>query len=283
MYKELKNKMINLQYSLPRQQQKVCGYVIENIDDISKMTIQELSQKSNVGTATISRFIEKLGYDKYPDFINSIIRYNYDNKENTWWHLKKSLQEDSEDANSLIKVGNSSISDIKKMINKQNLKEYNKLLHLLLHADKLYFLGMRTSKSISFYFEMMLKGILKDTFQLSWNPDFIYDNSLRFSEDDALVIIALSPYSKQCIDFVNYCRQETNISVALITDVETCPIIKNCDTYLVAGQSNNRYSVIPIIALLESIIIDLGKKQSESISRISKLNEIHRKRNITTT
>lgn len=283
MYKKIKNKMITLQHNLPKQQRKACEYVIKNIDDIPTMSIQELSRESNVGTATILRFIEKLGYEKYSDFKNNVMRYNYDNKENTWWHLEKSLQENRGEENSLIKVGNGSMKDIETMINKQNIEKYNVFLDLLLQSEKVYFLGMRTSKSISFYYEMMLEGILDNTIQLSWNPDFIYDKSAKFKKSDVLIIIALSPYSKQCIDFVSYCKFQTNISIVLITDVETCPMINDCDTYFVVGQSNDRYSIIPTIAFIEATIIDLGKKQSKSIDNISQLNAIHRKENITTT
>ncbi len=275
------DKLTTIQFDLPKQQKKVCKYIIEHLDDASTMTINELAATSEVGTTTVLRFIEKVGYKKYPDFKKDAIQYVFNRKKKTWWHLQKSLEEMDDTENSIVKVGNSSIEDIESMIRKLNTEEYDTFLQTMLDANKVYFLGMRTSKSIAFYFEMMLRGILDNLGQLSWNPEFLYDDSLNFKETDSMVIIALSPYSTQTIDFVKYCREQTDVSIALITDLETCPMIPYSDTYLIAGQSKKRYSIIPVIAIVESLIIDLGKNEPNSIAKIKQLNEIHSDNTIT--
>lgn len=276
------DKLTTIQFDLPKQQQKVCKYIIEHIDDASTMTINEVATRSEVGTTTVLRFIEKVGYKKYPDFKKDAIQYVFNRKKNTWWHLQKSLEEMDDTENAIVTVGNSSIQDIESMVRNLNTEEYASFLKTLLDSTNVYFLGMRTSKSIAFYFEMMLRGILDQLGQLSWNPEFLYDESLNFKKGDTVVVIALSPYSTQTIDFVKYCYEQTAASIALITDLETCPMIQYSDTYLIAGQSKKRYSIIPVIAIVEALIIDLGKNQPDSITKIKKLNEIHLDNNITT-
>jgi len=279
---DLKDKLIAIQNKLPRQQQSLCKYVIKNIDDVSTMTINELSKNSQVGTTTILRFIHKVGYKKYPDFKKDIIKYAFNNKKNTWWHLQKSFEEIDDSENSMMKVGYSSIQDIESMLGELDLKQYTQFLNMLLQSKNLYFLGMRTSVSIALYFELMLRGIRDNVTQLSGNNDFLYDESLKFHQNDLLIVIALSPYTKQSIDFVKYCRNHKDISIALITDIETCPIIPDSDAHLVVGQSKNRYSIIPAITLIESLIIDLGKKHPDSVAKISELNRVHQDNHITT-
>lgn len=279
---DLKDRLIAIQNDLPRQQQSLCKYVIKNIDDVSTMTINELSKNSQVGTTTILRFIDKIGYKKYPDFKKDIIKYAFNNKKNTWWHLQKSLEEIDESENSMMKVGYSSIQDIESMLGELDLKQYTHFLNMLFQSKNLYFLGMRTSISIALYFELMLRGIRDNMTQLSGNNDFLYDESLKFNQGDLLIVIALSPYTKQSIDFVKYCRSHKDISIALITDIETCPIIPDSDAHLVVGQSKNRYSIIPAIALIESLIIDSGKKHPDSVAKISELNKVHQDNHITT-
>ncbi|WP_160112384.1 MurR/RpiR family transcriptional regulator [Salicibibacter kimchii] len=229
-----------------------------------------------------SERIEKIGYKKYPQFKNDIIKYVFNNKKNTWWHLKKSSEDMDEVDHSLGKVGKSSIEDIESVLREVDSKEYETFLNVLLEAEKVHFLGMRTSKSLALYFEMMLGGILDNLNQLSLNSDFIYDESLKFKEGDVLMIIALSPYAKQTIDFVKYCRKQMNINIVVITDLESSPIIEDSDAYLIAVQSKNRYSIIPALTLMESLIIDLGKNQPNSVEKISRLNQIHRENDITT-
>lgn len=282
MEHNLKDKLIEIQHNLPKQQQKICKFMINHIDEVTTMTITELSERSEVGTTTILRLIEKIGYNSYLQFKNDLIKYNYNDKKNTWWHLKKSLEELDEAETSLVKAAKNSVEDIESMVKKVNMDEYHKFIELLLHANQVHFLGLRTSKSIALYFEMMLKGILDHVNQLSLHPDFLYDDSLCFNKNDVLVIIALSPYTKQTIDFITYCKKHTDVSIALIMDLETSPVLPYSDAHLIVGQSKNRYSIIPTVTLIESLIIDLGKRQLSSVEKISKLNDIHRKNNITT-
>lgn len=282
MSDQLKEKLVEIKDGLPSKQQKICNYIINNIDEVSTMTIKELSTKSEVGTTTILRFIDKVGYKKYPHFKNDIIKYILNNKQNTWWHLKKSLEEMDEAKNSLVKVGKGSIEDIESLLREINVNEYETFLNILLNANTVHFLGMRTSKSLALYFEMMLGSILDNLNQLSLNSDFIFDESLKFKNDDVLVVIALSPYAKQAINFVKYCRENLDIDIAVITDLETCPIIRDSDAHLISGQSKNRYSITPVITIMESLIIDLGKNLPHSMNKISRLNEIHRQNDITT-
>jgi len=98
MNHNLKEKLIEIQNDLPKQQQKICKFIIDHIDEVATMTITELSERSEVGTTTILRLLDKIGYKKYPDFKNDLIKYNFNNKRNTWWHLKKYLELDEDGA-----------------------------------------------------------------------------------------------------------------------------------------------------------------------------------------
>src|SRR5690625_3305440 len=179
MDNDLKHRMISIQNNLPSRQQMLCKYIINNIHDVSMMTVKSLSENSGVGTTTILRFIDHLGYEKYPDFKNALIRYNVRNHQDTWWHLKQSLETEENSGNSLISTGKNTISDIENMLLYPNSNHYEIFLDILSASRKLYFLGLRTSKSLAIYAELMLRGILDHVEQLSFDPDFLYDQSLK--------------------------------------------------------------------------------------------------------
>lgn len=280
---QIKDALMHIQHDLPPQQKRLCKYMLEHLKDVSTMTINTLSSKSGVGTTTILRFIKKIGFTKYPDFKRELTNDVFRAQQETWWHLQKSLEDMDDDKNSIVKVGKTSVHDIQSMVRTIDQEQYEQILHVLLQANKNYILGLRTSKSIALYFEMMLKGIVDNVTQLSWAPDFLFDESLDFKETDTIVVIALSPYTKMTMDFVHYCSETKDASIVLITDVETCPAIQYADAYVVVGQSEERYSIIPAITLIEALIIDIGKNQSGSIEHISEINTIHKDNGITTT
>ncbi|MGO3364608.1 MAG: MurR/RpiR family transcriptional regulator, partial [Leuconostoc falkenbergense] len=49
-------------------EQKLIDYIIHNVSQAQEATIQEMSDGSGVSTATISRFVKKIGFDSFRDF-----------------------------------------------------------------------------------------------------------------------------------------------------------------------------------------------------------------------
>jgi len=46
----------------------VYQYVVSNLEEVSEMTVRELSNSCHVSTASILRFCNKLGYSGYSEF-----------------------------------------------------------------------------------------------------------------------------------------------------------------------------------------------------------------------
>ena len=65
--------------SLTKSQRKVVDYILENIETAARMTIQDISEATNVSIATISRLTKKLGYGSFQDMKLKI----YENTQNT--------------------------------------------------------------------------------------------------------------------------------------------------------------------------------------------------------
>lgn len=63
--------------------------------------------------------------------------------------------------------------------------------------------------------------------QLSWTPDFLYDESLNYDKNDTIVVIALSPYPKQTIDLIILTEIKKCCCCINHTYIEICPIIQH--------------------------------------------------------
>jgi len=55
-------------------EQKLIDYIIHNVSQAQEATIQEMSDGSGVSTATISRFVKKIGFDSFRDFSVDLAR-----------------------------------------------------------------------------------------------------------------------------------------------------------------------------------------------------------------
>lgn len=54
--------------SLSKQHRKIADYIIANYVDVAFMGIIELSNRSGVSTATITRFVKQFGYKSFSEF-----------------------------------------------------------------------------------------------------------------------------------------------------------------------------------------------------------------------
>lgn len=50
-------------------EKKIFDYVVKNMDEVKQMSIRQLAQECYISTATIYRFIKKLGFNGYKEFI----------------------------------------------------------------------------------------------------------------------------------------------------------------------------------------------------------------------
>lgn len=54
--------------TLPRKQAEICKYICDHPLEVSALTSGELSAHLNLGTATVTRLIGRLGFANYPIF-----------------------------------------------------------------------------------------------------------------------------------------------------------------------------------------------------------------------
>ena len=58
--------------SLTKSEKKIANFIMKNFEKAKNMTSYEISNKVNVGQATVIRFSKKLGYVSFNELINSI-------------------------------------------------------------------------------------------------------------------------------------------------------------------------------------------------------------------
>ena len=58
---------------LNKTERQLFDFVVKNMDEVKYMSIRQFASKQFISTATIFRFIKKLGFAGYSDFINSLL------------------------------------------------------------------------------------------------------------------------------------------------------------------------------------------------------------------
>jgi len=267
---EIVTKLINIKEQLPKKQKKLCNYMIENYEHIGIMTVKELAEKANVGTTTVLRVTKNLNFSSFSELKKMFHKATINENSNTWWHLKKSI-EDNTSVNSAIQVWGEVTELLGKTMNDTFLKSFQQAVNLMLESERINILGLRSSKVPAKYLEYLLKEFSTKIHQISDDVEFLYDRLLQMTTNEILIAFAHPPYTVQTIEAIKYCNKK-GIKTILITNSMSIPIVSNVDLVVKIQASTTQYSIVPTISLIEAIVIEYGRNMSESSTK--QLDEI---------
>lgn len=275
------DKLIHVKEALPRKQKMLCNFIIENYEHIGIMTAKELADKANVGTTTVMRVTKKLDYDSFNELKKDLHGASLNLGVTTWWHLKKSFENDASTKNTVTQVWDEVVNLLGKTMNESFLLNFDKTIDLMIKSSKIHILGLRSSKVAANYLGYLLKEFSSKVNQMSNESDFLYDRLLQIKQDETMIIFGHSPFAVQSIEAAKYCY-ENDIKVILVTDFMSCPITPYSSVVLKMQASNKQYSIVPTISLIEAIVIEYGRRTSEdSIQHLEKLGNLLKEKNIT--
>lgn len=244
---------------MPSRQKKLCRYISLNCQSVYLMTIGELSEKAEVGRATVMRLISRLNYESFADFKkdlnNACIEHFVDQNMDqpfVW------PQDSKNDCDNVTGCFIESTHLLKETLDAIDRTQFNKILDLLLNGRQINLLGLRTSYAISQYFGYQLEMLLSNVRQLGENESLSYDRILRFGSGDVLFVIGLIPVTNSSIRITELCSQ-MGVPIIVITDSPDSPLLPYATASICTPRNENkRLSILPTISILEAICNEIG-------------------------
>jgi DNA-binding MurR/RpiR family transcriptional regulator len=256
---------------LPKKQEQLCEYILKNHQDIGLLTVKELANNAGVGTTTVMRLIKDLGYDSFFDLKKDFhdIQVDYSDK---WENVQKSFEGDESKAyQTLSSVWREGVNVLEQSLNPQLVENFNAAMDLIADAERINLLGLRPYKAVAIYMELLIEEFHSKTRQLSYDSESMIDRILQFNKNEVIVLFGFTPYTQSTIDAATVAHQQ-GVPIILITDHLSCPIASYSTVILKIEPSDQHFTILPIIALVEAIVIELGKRHSKtSIQRIRTL------------
>ncbi|WP_339226995.1 MurR/RpiR family transcriptional regulator [Oceanobacillus sp. FSL K6-2867] len=274
-------KLLDVRSDLPKKQKQVCDYMIEHHQSIGVLTLSELADQANVGTTTVMRLINNLGYESYLDVKKDIFDASMQTTSSAWWHLQKSFTTTNQQDHTILEVLSEVKSILDQTVTPSLISNFDTAIQLLLNSKRVNILGVRTNKALATYFGYLLQEFFHKVTQLSDETEFIFDRLLRMEKGELLILFDNSPFTTVGIEAAKYCH-ENGHSVILITDHLSSPATDYSTVVLNTAASSKQYSVVPTLFTIESLIIEIGRKTSrQSIADLEKLSSLLERKNIT--
>lgn len=260
-------KKIKSEFSkLSKGQKLIANFILENYDKAAFMTAATLGESINVSESTVVRFANRLGYEGYRDLQNDLQEL-IKNRLTTIQRLNLADSKYKNNNNRVARIMERDMENIKKTISEIDEEPFEKAVDLVLNAKKKYIVGLRSSSFLAGYLGFYLNFILDDIHVINSESNDIFEQLLRVTTDDVIIIITYPRYSKRVMEVLGFAK-ERNTPIITITDSMISPAAKEADITLIAISDMLSFvdSLVAPMSLINAFIISLGNQKKHELN-----------------
>lgn len=280
MDNEVLDQIIKIKDVVPKKQRILCNYLALNYEKIGVMTVAELAENAGVGSTTVMRLVQLLGYDSYTTFKKELARASLLKNTTPYRSLRQEFSKTEETASS--DTLHTAIADgmhvLENLCTPANITQFEQAIQLLLKSNTIYTLGLRSSKAMALYFEYVAERFYPHIRQLSQEGEFVYDRvAVNATPQDVVLIYSVWPCTKKTIQVGELCHR-LGIPMILITNTSLNPLSKIANVVIDTNSVNHASGYTALMVVTEALITELGRRtapeSTENIERIEQaLNE----------
>lgn len=233
--------------TLNNSEKEIYNYIIENMDEIKNSTVRETSSKLFISPATFIRFLRKIGFSGYSDFI-TVLKYTGKVVEDDYDPFVVSQDKYRVE---YLKNVNESI----RVLEKDKMKE---IVQLLCNKPRLIVIARAMNKAVAHYFEYLFSGL---GFEVVFPEDHYYRKMLlnNIHNTDLVFFITYSGEDPELIHAIEDLKMRSQATIISITSANNNTIqnLSTINLYVFADyilyngiDLTSRISMIGIIDLL---------------------------------
>ena len=249
---------------LPKKQQKLCNYLVMNYEQVGVMTVAELARAADVGTTTVMRLIQTLGRSSFGEFKKELLNSALMRTTTSYRRMKQSFQQTVQlsQGGTLQSVVTDGLNVLENLCTPANTQQFDKMLDLLENAQRIFILGLRSSRPMAMYCEYALSTFYPCVYQLSSDTEYVFDRIALYPQpEDVMLIFSVWPCTKKTIEAAELCRKK-GIPVVLITNTSLNPIVKFADVAIDTNSVNHLSGYMVIMTVIEALVTELGRRKS---------------------
>jgi len=253
-------------YKFSKGQKQIAQFIIDHYDKAAFMTAAKIGETVDVSESTVVRFASTIGYSGFPE-LQKALQVLIKNKLTTVQRI--SLDSDIvNDKDKLHKrILKNEMNTLRGLYETIDTNKLDKATDLIMNADKVYILGLRTSSTLSNYLGFYLDVILDNVKVLNNSGvNSLYEEVIRIKETDVLIVISYPRYSKTTIEATKFIKGR-NAKIVAITDTESSPVHNLADASLLAKSNIVSFidSLVVPLSLINNLIINIGLQEKDDI------------------
>lgn len=252
-------------------ERRLADFLLSFPGELASYTASELAKLANVSNATVSRFVQRLGYSSYDD-------------------ARRHVRSEQQSGAALFRVASPSDgpeqilqahlrqgqSNVERTFSAITLQEIDAVVDSVLTARRVWVVGFRGSQAFATYFQWQALQVIEDIVLLPQSGHTLAEHIASMQKDDCAIIFGLRRRIREFQVFLGQiCK--SGAKTLLISDDEgwRSPLVTwhmHCQT-AAAGPLYNHSAVMALTHLLATRIIDLAGPAGRR--RLSTIEAIH--------
>lgn len=224
-------------------------------------TITSMSQKAGVGTATVGRFLNRLGYKGFSKFMDEMRRDVVNRLESPIErYSERKDQTSGEQTDYLAQHINYTLKNLEETYARVKPADFNEAARLMATCEgSLYIMGASTSQSLAQFFFLLAKYLRCRVYLLDANLSTIRHNLVDVSSRDVLLAIHHFRFSSQTAEVARWFARKT-CPIILLSDKEVTPISDLARIHLYASSEGPPLfnSRMASLLILESLLVAMA-------------------------
>jgi len=208
----------------------LADFVAENPLQAVFMTTRQLGEAAGVSEATVVRFVDRLGYKGYPDFIKDL-RELVDTQL-TLIDRVALTRVNGAAAERMFRVVEEEITNLREFYENADFETISKAAGFLLESPRVYVIGSRLSYTFAYYLGWSLTKIRGHVHILRGSDSTSIDWLTIAPGDSLVVMFASSRYPNELIRLARLVRR-LDQNLLVVSDSATCPINQFADVHIV--------------------------------------------------
>ena len=261
---------------LSKSQKVVAYYILENWQAVAYKSARTLAEELSVSQSTILRTADELGFDGFPA-LQEALQGVISKKVSILSQLDLATTEKKKQGSAtdeIAKVLSLHETNLQKTFRQLDAEIVKRVASILLEADRVAVLGMRSSAAIAHCLGFNL-SFVRGNVQI-FNSDYmLLEYIASMSQADALVVASFSRYTMAAIEVARTAKQK-NCKVVAITDNMTSPLIAIADESFVVSTTSRHinHSFMAAIAVVDAILALITRAgQQEARKRLTGIEE----------
>ena len=254
--------------SFSKAHKRIAEYILQNADKAAFLTAKKLGQIVEVSESTVVRFAAELGYEGYPGMqraLQELVRGRLTSVQRI-----RASQAQISGLDRISEVMQRDMNSIHAAIERIDRREFQRVVDMLLHAERIYILGVRSSSFLAGYLNFYLHLIFKNViFVQNSAAGEIYEQLVHIGPGDVLVGISFPRYSIMAVNAVQYAH-ERGADVVAITDSTISPLCQWSSAALLVRSDMISFvdSMAAPLSLLNALIAELGRRRKDDVDGV---------------